>query len=325
MCAALVIAGSPARADPPSDKLAVATARAWVKALASDSDGADALAMTAEPFLFDHDAKPCAATKGKRPKAVLACLISDTQNEVGDWTPSRVRVEDDADFMTWQPNPKRDVIDQHRKQLAKLADHAFVHFDSTAPGGAVRDLVIAVKAGDDGHGVVDAFVANFLPTPALPDEAAARTAATKWTAEVIGDSDTQHAAVSRSSVPFFTFGLPHPEGKGCKDEQHAVDAKQLAAAVACIASGDRADALSHLPPAKWDVVTDPAAIRTARKGDDDHFAARLGMLDRLSYDHVLLFNRWHDDDSHVEIVVAVRIDPANKDHVVIDAAVANLY
>ena len=32
-----------------------------------------------------------------------------------------------------------------------------------------------------------------------------------------------------------------------------------------------------------------------------------------------------DDDTHVEIVVAARLDPANKDHVVIDAAVANIY
>jgi hypothetical protein len=321
--AVVAATAGPARADPPSNKVAVATAKAWVRGLASDSDGADALAITAEPFLFDHDATPCKSARLKT-KAILACLIQDTQNEVGDWTPTRVRIEDDATFTTWQSNPRRDVIDQHRKQLARLTDHAFVHFDSAAPGGTF-EIVIAVKVDDGGHGVVDGFLANFLPSLPLPDEAAARTAASKWTEEVAGDADTRLAAVARTGLPFWSYGLPHGEGKSCKDEVHATDTRQLAAAFACIATGDTVEALAKLPRGKWEIVTDPGAIATSRDADDDHFAAQRGMLDRLSFDHVLLYDRWHEDDNHLEIVVAARIDKANRDHVVIDAVVANFY
>lgn len=301
-----------ARADAPTPKRAIAAAKAWLGDLGADGDAADALDRTAEPFLFDHDAKPC---KGKKKTAeLIACLASEGHDEIA-WAPAKVRVHDDATFLSWQPNTKRDVIEAHRKQLAKLKDHAFVHFDATAHDGTF-EIVIAVKLDDDGKPRVDAFLANWLPAPTLPDEAAARATASKWTADLASDDK---AAAQRTAFPFWSLGLPH--GKACKDEQRATDARGFAAIASCVAQADASDVLARLPHGKWELVTDVDQIPSNAE-DKGNFAIARDTLDRLSFDHVLLFDRWRDDDTTFEIVVAVRAD---KDRQVIDAVVATLY
>ena len=196
----------------------------------------------------------------------------------------------------------------------------FVHYDATAHDGTF-EVVVAVKLDDDGKAVVDGFLANWLPAASLPDEAAARAAASEWTAD-LADADRRKQLASRTAFPFWSLGLPHGSGKTCKDEQRAADAHAFAAIAGCAGQADTAELFARLPHGKWEVVGDVDAIATDAEGDDNHIAQAQAMLDRLMFDHLVLVDRWHDDDAHVEVVVAVRADSGRA---VIDAVVANVY
>src|SRR5438067_475048 len=105
-------------------------------------NGETALATSGDPFLFDHDSKVC--KKKKAAHDIVQCLLADPSTyQFRNWSPVRVRVHSDATFASWQRDAKRDVIARHRKELGKLADHAFVHFDSSA-NDVTWEIVLAV-------------------------------------------------------------------------------------------------------------------------------------------------------------------------------------
>lgn len=317
----IVLAAGRAHADAPSAKRATAAAKKWMLALGAEGDSRVALAMTPDPFVFDHDAKAC---KDKTKAGdILACLATDTTGEVGEWSPTHVRVLTDASFQTWQGNAKRDVIEQHRKQLAKLKDHAFVHFDQAGPSGTY-EIVLAVKVDADGDPEVSAFLANFLPAAKMPDLGAARQTASKFLDALGGNADARGTVAQRTGYPFVAIGLPHSEkDKSCKDELHATSAGGIGAITACVGGSKEASILASTSHTGWDVVPDVEKVDTEAKGDDNRFAASRDLLIRLSFDHLLLINHGSsDDDTKLDVIVAIRADG---ERTVVDAVIANVY
>ncbi|MDB4954647.1 MAG: hypothetical protein JWO36_2216 [Myxococcales bacterium] len=320
-----MLGGHLAHADVPTKKQATRAAEKWMRSFSVNEDeggdsGKTALEMSSDPFLFDHDHDSC--KKQKKAKDIFECLRNVATFEVGGWGPDRVRVHTDAKFSTWQPNRKHDIIEKHRKDLAKLKNHVFVHFTSGANDGA-WEVVLAVRLDKDARPIVDAYLASFLPNADKHvDESAAVAVATTWVRALAESDEARKSNAHRTGYPFWEIGLPVGKKMDCKLEESASSAKEMWAISACIAASADLDLLDHLPRSSWEAIEDPAGFKTHADKDSDNFAAALDRLDRLAYDHVFLYNRIIEGDQHFEIVLALRDEDGNP---VVDAAVANLY
>ena len=312
----LLVTARVALADAPSHRQAEEAAQRWMES------GEAAIATSVDPFLFDHDGKGC--KKAKKAKELVECTLADDElYPIRNWSPSRLRVHRDATFATWQRDRKHDVIERHRRELAKLENHAFVHFDARGAGGT-SEIVLAVKLDDAGQPVIDTYLVSFLPEPAHPiGEAGARALASSWVSGMANSDDSvQRSNAHRTGYPFTMIGLPVSQNLDCATEMHAQSSKQFLQLALCVAAAKQGDLLARLPRSKWEVLDDPADVRTRADKDQDHLGAALPMLDRMASDHVLLFNRIADEDAHFELVLVIRNDA---DHPVVDAVIANLY
>jgi hypothetical protein len=320
-----VVGGSAAHADAPSKKLAKKAAETWIRSLGSNplEAGEHGMAppVSTDPFLFDHDSENCKKKK-KKAKDILECLADETTSEIRDWAPERLRIHTDAKFTTWQPDRKRDVIEKHRKELAKLKDHVFVHFDMAGKDGT-WEMLVAVKLDKEANVVVDAYLANFLPTlDKHVDENAAIAIATSWVRAMADSDETRKSNAHRTGYPFWELGLPIATKPECKREEKATSSKDMWNVSSCVAGSENLELLDHLPRSAWEVVENPAHVKTHADQDTDNFAVALDRLDRLAYDHVFLYNHVTEGDLHFEILLALRDEDGNP---VVDAVVANLY
>jgi hypothetical protein len=321
----LALLGSVAHADPPTKKQATRAAEKWMRSFSANVDeggdsGTTALTMSADPFLFEHDHASC--KKQKKAKEIFECLAGAGTAEVGSWAPERVRVHTDAKFSTWQLDRKHDVIEKHRKDLAKLKNHAFVHFTSGATDGS-WEVVLAIKLDDDANPIVDGYLASFLPaTDKHIDENAAIAVASRWSRAMADTDEARKSNASRTGYPFWEIGLPVAKKPECKIEERAASSKEMWDVSSCIGAAEQVELLDHLPHSSWVVVEDPANAKTRADRDSDHFAAALDRLDRMAANHVFLYNRVNEGDTHFEILIALRNDDGNP---VVDAVVANLY
>lgn len=305
-----------AYADAPSRKQAESAARRWIE------NGEYALAHSVDPFLFDQDGKTC--KKPKKAKDIVECMLADEAvYSIRNWAPTRLRIHSDATFASWQRDRRSDVIEKHRKELAKLEDHVFVHFDAPGTGGS-WELVLAIKLDDQGEPVVDSYLGSFLPAPPHPiGEAGARALASSWvTAMADGNDSVQRSNAHRTGYPYWQLGLPISATLDCKPEMRATSSKQFLAIALCVATAKDADLLARLARAKWEILEDPADARTRAEKGQDHIGASVATLDRMASDHLLLYNAVVEGETRFEIVLAIRNDAENP---VVDAAIANLY
>lgn len=297
---AIFLAG-PARAEAPTRYQTEAFVMRWLASFKPDPGERPAPPPVAEPFLFAAEGEPCA--RKKTGAAVVACLMAGSKIPLGSPTPVRQRFHADATFATWQPDPKHDVVQQHRKELAQLTDHAFEHVEVDGVEGT-WELVVAVKLVDS-RPVVDGLWASFIDEGAEQDMGQGREVAQAWLTAFGTSEATRKTLAAKTGFPFFAAGLVGTGKAGCAAEQTAASATKLPGVLACLtAPGDTL--FGKAQATGWRTIRDPSDLPTGAPKDQNVFARNLERFDRLAVNHMLAFAKVRDGDRLAEVLMAVR-------------------